>query len=205
MFLIINTAVGGAGEDRAVQNGTLPQTMLVDYVRVTTDSIPIYQVSPSAGANGSISPSSVVTVNPGSTTTFTVTPNAGYYASVGGTCGGTLSGSTYTTGEIIAPCTVTASFSTTPSGPSATVPYAPTDVTATAGNGQATVSFILSANGGSPITGYTVTSSPGGITASGPRSPITVKGLTNGTAYTFTVQAINKIGTGPSDQGPPTE
>jgi beta-glucanase (GH16 family) len=195
MFLIINTAVGGAGEDRAVQNGTLPQTMLVDYVHVTTDSIPIYQVSPSAGANGSISPSSVVTVNPGSTTTFTVTPNPGYYASVGGTCGGTLSGSTYTTGDIIAPCSVTASFSTTNPVPRATVPYAPTDVTATAGSGQATVSFKLPANGGSPITGYNVTSSPGGITASRAGSPITVNGLTNGTAYTFTVTATNATGT----------
>jgi beta-glucanase (GH16 family) len=194
MFLIINTAVGGDGVGK-INSNTLPQTMLVEYVHVTTNSVPIYQISPSAGPNGSISPSSVVTVNPGSTTTFTVTPNAGYYAAVGGTCGGTLSGSTYTTGAIIAPCTVTASFSTTPSGPSATVPYPPTDVTATAGNDRATVSFKLPANGGSTITGYTVTSSPGGITASGAGSPITVNGLTNGTAYTFTVTATNAIGT----------
>ncbi|MGO8943543.1 MAG: fibronectin type III domain-containing protein [Syntrophobacteraceae bacterium] len=88
----------------------------------------------------------------------------------------------------------------------ATVPGSPTDVTAKAGNASATVSFTPPASdGGSPITSYIVTSSPGGITASGPRSPITVKGLTNGTSYTFTVQAINKIGTGPSDQGSPTE
>ncbi|MGO9534005.1 MAG: family 16 glycosylhydrolase [Syntrophobacteraceae bacterium] len=194
MYLIINTAVGGDGGGK-VDDSTLPQTMLVDYVHVTTTSTPIYQVSPSAGANGSISPSSAVTVNPGNTTTFSVTPNAGYYAAVGGTCGGSLSGSTYTTGEIMAPCTVTASFSATNPGPSATVPYAPTDVTATAGNGQATVSFKLPANGGSTITGYTVTSSPVGITASGKGSPITVNGLKNGTAYTFTVTATNAIGT----------
>ena len=197
-FLIIDTAVGGTGGATPSGGTGFPQTMLVDYVHVTTTSTPNISgipVSPSAGANGSISPSSVVTVNPGSTTTFTVTPNAGYYASVGGSCGGSLSGSTYTTGEIIAPCTVTASFSATPSGPSATVPYAPTDVTATAGNGHATVSFKLPANGGSTITGYTVTSSPGGITASGAGSPITVNGLTNGTAYIFTVTATNAIGT----------
>lgn len=78
-------------------------------------------------------------------------------------------------------------------------PGAPTGVTATAGAGQATVSFTApSSTGGSPITGYTVTSSPGGITASGASSPITVSGLTNGTAYTFTVTATNAIGTGPA-------
>ncbi len=88
----------------------------------------------------------------------------------------------------------------------ATVPGAPTGVTAKAGNANATVSFTTPASdGGSPITSYIVTSSPGGITASGPRSPITVKGLANGTPYTFTVQATNKIGTGPSDQDTQTK
>ncbi|HEY5601852.1 MAG TPA: fibronectin type III domain-containing protein, partial [Gammaproteobacteria bacterium] len=46
------------------------------------------------------------------------------------------------------------------------------------------------------ITGYTVTSSPGGLTGTGASSPITVTGLTNGTAYTFTVTATNSAGTG---------
>ena len=77
-------------------------------------------------------------------------------------------------------------------------PGAPTGVSATAGNAEATVSFRLPANGGSTITGYTVTSNPGGITATGLGSPIIVSGLTNGTAYTFTVKATNAIGTGPA-------
>ena len=79
--------------------------------------------------------------------------------------------------------------------PSATVPDAPTAVSATAGNAQATVSFTApSNNGGATITGYTVTSNPGSFTASGSSSPITVSGLTNGTAYTFTVVATNSVG-----------
>ena len=78
-------------------------------------------------------------------------------------------------------------------------PDAPTDVTATAGNAQATVSFTApSSNGGSAITSYTATSSPGDITAAVNQAgsgDITVTGLTNETAYTFTVTATNAIGT----------
>lgn len=78
------------------------------------------------------------------------------------------------------------------------VPGAPTIGTATAGNAQATVAFTPPGDiGGGPITGYRVTSSPGGITATGASSPITVTGLTNGTAYTFTVAAQNAGGYGP--------
>jgi uncharacterized protein (TIGR02145 family) len=78
---------------------------------------------------------------------------------------------------------------------SSTVPGAPTIGTATAGNAQATVTFTAPvSDGGSAITGYTVTSSPGGLTGTGTASPIIVTGLTNETAYTFTVTATNAIG-----------
>ena len=54
-------------------------------------------------------------------------------------------------------------------------------------------------DGGSPITGYTATSSPGAktCTTTGALS-CTVSGLTNGTPYTFTVTATNAAGTGPA-------
>ncbi len=88
-----------------------------------------------------------------------------------------------------------ASNSVTPS----TVPGAPTIGTATKGNAQASVTFTAPVStGGSAITGYTVTSNPGNFTGTGTSSPITVTGLTNGTAYTFTVVATNANGNSPA-------
>ncbi|MEG2803482.1 autotransporter domain-containing protein [Stenotrophomonas sp.] len=76
-------------------------------------------------------------------------------------------------------------------------PGAPTIGAATPGVGQVSVAFTApGSDGGSPITGYTATSSPGNFTATGTASPLVVTGLTNGTAYTFTVTATNAIGEG---------
>jgi hypothetical protein len=58
-------------------------------------------------------------------------------------------------------------------------------------------------DGGSPIVSYTVTSSPGGITATGSSCPILVTGLTDGTKYSFTVTATNAAG-GTSQPSKPT-
>lgn len=80
-------------------------------------------------------------------------------------------------------------------------PGAPTIGTATSPSSTtASVTFTAPADLGIPavITGYTVTSSPGGLTGTGASSPITVSGLTTGTAYTFTVTATNASGTGPA-------
>ena len=66
-----------------------------------------------------------------------------------------------------------------------------TDVTP--GDQQATVYFSTRGNIGTTQQ-YTVTVSPGNITATGTASPITVGGLTNGTRYTLTVTATNADG-----------
>ncbi len=78
-------------------------------------------------------------------------------------------------------------------------PDAPTDAVAIAGRGEAVVGFTPPPSPPwSPITEYTVTTSPGGRIATGAASPITVAGLKPGTAYTFKVTATNGIGTGPA-------
>ena len=75
------------------------------------------------------------------------------------------------------------------------VASAPTNVSATYGDGSAAVSWDTPASdGGAAITGYTVTVSPGGATVECEESPCTITGLTNGTAYTFTVHATNAEG-----------
>jgi uncharacterized protein (TIGR02145 family) len=89
-----------------------------------------------------------------------------------------------------------ASAAVTPAA-AAMVPGAPSGVVATAGDASASVAFTIPTNnGGSVITGYTVTATAGGtfITFTGATSPITVTGLTNGTSYTFTVVATNAVG-----------
>lgn len=79
------------------------------------------------------------------------------------------------------------------------VPGAPTNVSATAGNAQATVSWTAAAANGSPISGYTISGSPAGsATAAGDATSAVVSGLTNGTSYTFTVTATNGVGSGPA-------
>ncbi len=83
----------------------------------------------------------------------------------------------------------------------AAAPGAPTSVTATAGNAQATITFTAPASDGeSAITAYTVTSSSTDavVIAASTTSPIIVTGLTNGTPYTFTVTATNNFGTSSS-------
>ena len=99
-------------------------------------------------------------------------------------------GARYTTAEEAAAIVLANSCSVAPG--------APTDVTAIPGDGQVVLSWMAPSDGGSPITLYTVISSPGGITTTSITTSATVTGLTNLTSYTFTVIASNARGTSPA-------
>jgi len=80
----------------------------------------------------------------------------------------------------------------------AVTPDQPTSPTGVAGTRSVTVSWTAPAfDGGSPVTGYTVTASPGGSTCTtGGSTSCTVTGLTSLSTYTFTVSATNSVGQG---------
>ena len=121
---------------------------------------------------------SVCTITPGGTLTFVAAGPCSINADQAGNA------------TFLAAPTVTQPFTV-----NAVVPGAPVIGTATPGSAQATISFTAPAsNGGAPITSYRATCNPGGLTATGAGSPITVTGLTNGTTYTCSVTATNSAG-----------
>ena len=78
------------------------------------------------------------------------------------------------------------------------VPGSPSAVSASAGNGAATVSFSApSSNGGGAISSYTASCVSGtlaAISGTASASPISVSGLTNGLSYSCSVIATNSAG-----------
>ena len=84
-------------------------------------------------------------------------------------------------------------------GPSTSVPGAPRNLAAVAGNGEVVLSWDAPENdGGAAITDYEyrINGQNPWISTGSTETTHTVTGLDNGTAYTFQVRAVNRIGTG---------
>jgi hypothetical protein len=79
-------------------------------------------------------------------------------------------------------------------------PPAPTSLSASAGNGSASISFTQGSDGGSAISNYKYSLNGGStFTAFNPvdtASPVVISGLTNGVAYTIQLKGVNSLGDG---------
>ena len=190
--------VNGVDKLSSVSNDQYTITNIQANQTVAFDFAPppiSYSITGFSDAGGSVSCDTPVFVN--NSSQCTVSPAAGYHL------GGFLvngvdkkdgvNNNTYTVTNVQGEQTITGTFVTN------TPPGAPALGTTWAGNAQATQAFTAPGDsGGLPITSYTVTANPGGLTATGTSSPLTVTGLTNGTYYTFTVVATNALGDGPA-------
>nr|WP_238357169.1 fibronectin type III domain-containing protein [Kribbella italica] len=76
-------------------------------------------------------------------------------------------------------------------------PGAPRSVSGRPGNGSVQVSWEAAAANGAAVTSYTLTWNGGSVRLGPTARSRNVTGLTNGTGYTFTVRATNRVGTGP--------
>ena len=100
------TVVQTGGTTYTLTNITANHTVNVTFTLLT------YTITPSAGANGTISPSTAQTVNYGSSLTFTATPSTGYMVNTWSLDGTVVQtgGTTYTLTNITANHTVNVTF-----------------------------------------------------------------------------------------------
>ena len=188
---------GQSGSSSSVTPATVPGAPTIGTATGGTASATLTWTAPASNGGAAI-------------TGYVVTPYIGATAQTAQTFNSTattetvtgLSNSTYTfTVAAINSAGTSAASAQSNSVTPVTVPGAPTIGTATSGNTTASVTWTAPASGGESITGYVVTPYIGGTaqtaqTFNSTATTETVTGLTNGTAYTFKVAAINGVGTG---------
>ncbi|HWU53178.1 MAG TPA: Ig-like domain-containing protein [Tahibacter sp.] len=155
-----------------------------------------YTVIPAAGAHGTIVPAVPQSVLFAQTTSFQLVPDAGYYLAGVEGCGGTLSGTTYTTDHVLANCSVIARFhqpaTLIPSSGAAqstainTAFAAPLTVRVIDANGQPVSGVPV--NFSAPASGASATfSASSAVSGTDGRASITARA--NGQAGSFSVKA----------------
>jgi hypothetical protein len=206
--VLVNGNSVGAVTSYNFTNVTGNQTITATFA-INTYAVNVAASGPSG--SGTVSPLSAM-VSYGSTTTFTVTPGTGYSAAMSGTCGGSLNGTTYTTGAITAACSETATFSPNPYTLTVTKSGTGTgnvtpDTGALTWNGNSgtgtypyntTVTLTAAADISSTFTGWTNCDSVNGSN----QCVVGINGARNVTA-TFTIRAfqVNVAASGPSGSG----
>jgi uncharacterized repeat protein (TIGR01451 family)/MYXO-CTERM domain-containing protein len=105
------TGCGGSLTGTTFTTGAVTESCTI----TATFTLNQYTVSTlvTGGTGGTFSQASA-TVSHGDTASFTLAPDAGYSLQSVSGCGGTLSGTTYTTGAVTEDCTVTAAFGSVP-------------------------------------------------------------------------------------------
>jgi hypothetical protein len=185
-------SLSGLGSDTTIVSVPiqgLPTKPLAVTAAAGANSATITWTAPASDGNSPIQHSTVV-VNPGGATSQVT--GAGTQTTVTGlSAGATYSFTVVATNEL---------GDSPPSDPSNavtvfTTPGAPTNVVASRGNAQVSLTWTAPTNtGGVPLTGYDITGKPGPATAIHvPASPTStaITGLSNGTSYVFTVAADN--------------
>jgi len=183
-----------------------PDAPFITNVTAEDSAVDVTWVAPDTGA-ASLTSYVITATAGGSTVSTTTETSTATEATIGGLTNGT--DYTFTIAAVNGNGTSVASPPSTPVAPRpATAPMAPANVVAIAQNGQLQVGWAAPPDGGSPITGYTVSVSPAAgspVTTAGDTTVATVTGLANGTAYTVSVTAANAAGTSPAaTAGPAT-
>ena len=170
--VLVDGVSAGAVTSYTFSNVTANHTISATFAANTGTT---YVIRASAGANGSITPSGVVSVNPGSSQAFTITPRVGYriaYVKVDGVSVGAVT--SYTFNNVTANHTIVAGFAWN-------APKTYTVTASTGGNGSITPSGGVKVVSGASRT-FTITPNTGYHVAY-----VKVDGVSVGavTSYTF--------------------
>ena len=196
-FVVDDSVVYVGGNFNTNAQGAFPYQWNLKNVGKWTWGAPSAAVTSSTGTAGSSVPITgsrligVSEVRFGSTpATFTRSSITQMSATVPNLAPGTYPVTVNAVGGIATAGTYTVTANPTPDPPTA-----PRDVTATAGDASATITWQAPASAGSYlVTDYEVTSSPGGRICLVSTTTCKVTGLTNGTPYTFTARALTGAG-----------